>query len=143
TPAVELDAPDASLLAVGDEQARAVSGQAARLRERTERAGPVHDVFKSIARPGGELVRLQIERPDLMMPGHRDEQRVFVEKQIPRAVQADAERRASLADVFALLAGAGNRLDRSRLEVQSADEVILAIGHIKSVTAQGQTLRIA
>src|SRR5207245_6910222 len=62
-PAVEFDAPDAARLAVGDEQARAVSSQATRLGERTERAGAVHDVFKSIARPWGELVRLQIERP--------------------------------------------------------------------------------
>ena len=36
---------------------------------------------------GPIVLLLQVERPDLVVPGHRDEQRVAVEEQVPRAVQ--------------------------------------------------------
>src|SRR5262249_23150983 len=102
----------------------------------------IDNVLAAVAGVGADVPLLDVERPDLMMPGHGDEELVVLEPQVPRAVEAGLEAGAAEVPRAVLLARARDRLHRVRLQVERANHVILAIGDIKGLVAQRHALRI-
>src|SRR5262249_38151362 len=74
--AVEMCRADGAGLAGGDVEVAAIAGEAARLSQPADVEFAIDNVFAAVAGVGADVPLLDVERPDLMMPRHGDEELV-------------------------------------------------------------------
>ena len=100
------------------------------------------------ARPGehGDRALGNVQRPDLVDAGHRDEQRVTGLDQVPRRGHGGLFGfRGGAGELVELLAGPGDRGHFVRRKVHLADSVVSRVRHIErlAVRRKREALRLA
>ena len=76
-----------------------------------------------------------------MGAGHRDDQDARLQREVPRRIQIDTQRITAVTAPRRLLAGTGQRVDRTRQEIDDADLVVLGVGHVEQIAIERETLR--
>jgi len=102
----------------------------------------VYQPFPAAARMHTHLARGDIIAPQLVRPGHGDEQCAAHPRQIPGAVQRNLRAATAPYQTKALLAGAGQGSDGLHPQIDGPQRVVPRVSHIQDVPvgAQGHAL---
>ncbi|OPY90386.1 MAG: hypothetical protein A4E73_02523 [Syntrophaceae bacterium PtaU1.Bin231] len=143
TGGIGVDAAYGVALAVGDVDLPPVRGDARRLREQglPERAVPASLFDRACM--GGDIGLGGIHLPDLMGPGHGDEQDSAAGRQVPRRIQRRPAPRTGDVEHPRLPSRPRRRRDGLPFQVHPADRVVVGIGDVQDLSVQGHALRIA
>ena len=143
-PVLEVDRPDTRDLAVGHEHVAPRAREPHRLGEGRLAEVAVDVVFAAASGPGRKRRLRRVEHPDLMAPGHRDEDLLPDGDEPPGRAQRHAARVAGIDGRHSapLLAGSGHRPHRQRIQVDGADQVVARVGDVERPSDERHALRI-
>src|SRR5581483_23429 len=112
-----------------------------RLRERGFIDWPIKSSFATGAGESRNLAQGKIKFPNLMRSSHRDVERTADQLQIPWGIQSNGSSHPFFAVFARLLPGARYRGHGPGLQIDCANQVILSIRDVKSVTVERHPLR--
>src|SRR5579871_4949846 len=129
--AVQRHGANGADFAVSHVEHGAVAGQSARLSKAGFAQRSIVDVFPAIAGVWSQYALIQLERPDLVVSRHGNEERIPMQIKVPRAIQTNAERFPTPTALLSFFTAAGDRPHVMVFQIECSDQMVLAVGHIK------------